>query len=1362
MHPPCRSRAIFRLFLAALTLCLLAGVFSFLSAGALAAIGSGNYGSIRWSLNTFSGELKISGSGAIPDFVNDEPAWMEYSDTITSVIIGAGITRIGDNAFSGGGKSCPSLSTLRLPPTLLSIGSHAFEGSGLESVSFPSRLKSVGSHAFAGTPLRTVEMSDSLTQLGEFAFAGSGLTMVVLPDGLETLEAGLFFGCSSLEYIELNDGLLSVDISAFLGCVSLCSLDFPETVAELCCGLGKSDIPDDIGLDRTQLPELNVSFASTTVPEFSGALDLILFAAKELRSLSVCYPGWQGGWAAAVRSLAGSSICLSSLGGPEPEVSGEAELLIPAAGASDRLAYFSLSGAQALGWSVAPVCEGVSIDDSGCLKISSLAAGSIADSLRLTVSACFDGGSASTELVLRRGSAVPSYMRLFRDGMELGESDTLLLPGTGSREVLYECEVFDQYGSKMEADASWICTAAELGLKDGRLLLQSGLPELDFDIAIEVLGLQRSLKVRLCALEFRGEVSQPAEPVYGADWAELLDLSALKAVMDGEAVDGSFSLDVSGRPGAGRQGYTVYFNAAGGDRYEVCTGELDIAPRPVCITGLSVPDKIYDGGNGAVITGAPVLDGVIAGDGAVLIPGTAQFATALPAQNIAVSFSGFALSGAAAANYVLTQPEPVTADILPCPDFSDLSAVVQSSPEGSGDFELPRFVGLGGEPVSGGLELSCEGVVLSADEVSARLAGLPAGSALEVCYSFTASGCYCGERSGVLSLRVSGLSFAGGVLVGDSPVYGDAWADIIDLTALSASRDGQPVDGSFSLDVTGRPRAGTQSYSVLFTDTQGNVSVVCTGSVDVAPRQLYISGLYAADKDWDGTTEAALLGSPGLNGLLEGDEVSLVTGTAHFAAADAGEDIVVSFSGFGLEGPDAGCYTLVQPEPVTADILRPAPALPVELVIELTNTARSGSVDAAELLGLVEGEAAFVSLTPLSTEGALAFAPRLEGGRLFYTGAPEAAVGLCDIWELGLSGSAFEGCSLRLRFVSAAPAQGLQLMGVSVPGKVYDGRPVTAEGSPRLLDAGGRSVAADRYTYIWLRDDGRVLDGPPSSAGSYALRLCARASDGSLLCEREYRFRIEPAQIRIVADDVQLAPGDFVEPGYTVYGLAAGESLAEKPRFHVDAPVLEPGNYIIELYGARVPDTGNYLEDIVYIPGRLAVLGSAPEFCDVDTDAWYCEAVDYVCVRGIMDGVGGGCFSPEDTATRAMLVTMLYRLAGEPYVPVEARYLDVASSAWYAQAAAWSQAAGVAEGIGGGLFAPAMSVTRGQLAALLYRSVTGAVADGGSDMEQALHWAVSNGLLQGRDGGALEPEALATRAEIAVIFARLMESGLCG
>lgn len=1362
MRPSCRSTVMHRLFCAALTLCLLASVSSFLGIDAMAAINSGSYGAVRWSLNTSSGELKINGSGKIPDFVNSEPAWMKYCDSIKSVNIERGITRIGDNAFCYDGRSCPSLANLSLPVTLLSIGDHAFEGSALKEVSFPKQLKTVGSYAFFDTPLRKLELSGSVAELGMFAFSCTELTEAILPDGLEALETGLFLGCAALERIELNPGLRSVDLSAFLGCSSLNSLEFPDTVVMLGFGLEEFDAQDYIRQEEMEPLELAVSFASPVVPEFSEALDLILFAADELRSISISYPGWQGGWAAAVRSLGESGISFISRGGPEPEVKGETEILIPAAGASGKLAIFTLDGAQALSWSVSPACEGVSIDGNGCLRVTSLAADSIAGSLELTVSATFDGGNASTELVLRRDAPMALSLRLFRDGIELGDSDVLLLPGTGSREVVYEYALFDQYGSPMEAEVSWECTAADLDFEDGRLLLDSSLTGLSFELSVKAEGLCRDLKVRLCGIEFTGEPAQAPSPVYGADWDKLLDLSALGAVMDGDAVDGLFTLDVSGRPGAGRQGYTVYFLTDGGDRYEVCTGEVDIAPRPVCVTGLAASDKVYDGGSSAVITGAPALDGIIAGDEAALITGTAQFTSVLPAQGIAVSFSGFALSGSDAENYVLTQPVPVTADILPCPDFSDLSSTVQSSPEGSGDFELPRFAGMDGEPVSGELELSCEGSVLSAEEVSARLAALPVGSALEVSYSFKASGCYCGERSGLLSLRVSGLSFAGELVTADTPVYGDDWADILDLSGLSASRDGSAVDGSFSLDVSGGPRAGTQGYSVLFTDAQGNVSTVCTGSVDVAPRQLQVLGLTAADKAWDGTTEAALLGSPELSGLLDGDEVRLVTGTAHFASPDAGEDITVSFSGFGLEGPDADCYTLLQPGPVTADILRQAPVLPKELVIELTNGARSGSVDAAELLGLSADEACFTSLTPLSTEGALAAAPRLEGGRLIYTGAQEAAVGLCDVWELGLSGSACEGLSLRLRFVSAAPAQGLQLTGVTVSGKVYDGSPVTAEGSPRLLDTSGRSVTADRYTYVWSSSDGRVLDGPPSAAGSYVLRLCARASNGSLLCEREYGFRIAPAQIHIAADDVLLAPGDIVEPSYTVFGLAEGESLAEKPRFHVDAPVLEPGSYVLELQGAQVPDTGNYVEDIIYIPGRLVVLGSPPEFYDVAQDAWYREAVDYVCVRGIMNGVGDGGFAPDETATRAMLVTMLYRLAGEPRVRVSARYLDVDSSSWYSQAAAWAQAAGVAEGIGGGLFAPAMSVTRGQLATLLYRSVTGTVADGGSDMELALHWAVFHGLLQGRDGGALEPDALATRAEIAVIFARLMESGLCG
>lgn len=302
------------------------------------------------------------------------------------------------------------------------------------------------------------------------------------------------------------------------------------------------------------------------------------------------------------------------------------------------------------------------------------------------------------------------------------------------------------------------------------------------------------------------------------------------------------------------------------------------------------------------------------------------------------------------------------------------------------------------------------------------------------------------------------------------------------------------------------------------------------------------------------------------------------------------------------------------------------------------------------------------------------------------------------------------------------------------------------------------------YMSFWLDGSGRLLEGPPKDAGSYVFRLLALSDANELLCEREYPCVIEPAQLTIAPDSLELMPGESLpEQSYRIFGLAEGERLAEEPAlFVLDTDEPQPDSYTIIAFGAKAPDTGNYREEIIYLEGRLKLLNSAPEFTDVDEDAWYSEAVDYVFIHGIMDGVTGSEFAPEAEATRAMLVTMLYRLAGEPQAPVRTGFRDVDSSAWYAEAAAWARAEGVSEGIGDGLFAPGMAVTRGQLAALLYRSVTGAEANEGADMDMALLWAVSNGLLQGRGDGGLQPEAVATRAEIAVIFARLMSSGLCG
>ena len=90
--------------------------------------------------------------------------------------------------------------------------------------------------------------------------------------------------------------------------------------------------------------------------------------------------------------------------------------------------------------------------------------------------------------------------------------------------------------------------------------------------------------------------------------------------------------------------------------------------------------------------------------------------------------------------------------------------------------------------------------------------------------------------------------------------------------------------------------------------------------------------------------------------------------------------------------------------------------------------------------------------------------------------------------------------------------------------------------------------------------------------------------------------------------------------------------------------------------------------------------GALADFNDVPGDAWYAEAVSWAQENGIMDGVAEGVFEPDGAVTRAMFVTMLYRLAGEPETSVGSTYTDVAADAWYAEAVYWASSEGVTAG----------------------------------------------------------------------------------
>lgn len=153
-----------------------------------------------------------------------------------------------------------------------------------------------------------------------------------------------------------------------------------------------------------------------------------------------------------------------------------------------------------------------------------------------------------------------------------------------------------------------------------------------------------------------------------------------------------------------------------------------------------------------------------------------------------------------------------------------------------------------------------------------------------------------------------------------------------------------------------------------------------------------------------------------------------------------------------------------------------------------------------------------------------------------------------------------------------------------------------------------------------------------------------------------------------------------------------------------------------------------------------------------------------------LERTGGGLFEPNGETTRAMLVMVLYRMAGAPDMAGrESSFTDVSADSWYGAAVIWASENGIVNGVGGGLFDPDASLTREQMAMMLYRfagylgSNTEKRADlsayGDADAvsafaQDAMAWAVAEGLVNGRSAAELAPKAGATRAELATILFR--------
>ena len=259
-----------------------------------------------------------------------------------------------------------------------------------------------------------------------------------------------------------------------------------------------------------------------------------------------------------------------------------------------------------------------------------------------------------------------------------------------------------------------------------------------------------------------------------------------------------------------------------------------------------------------------------------------------------------------------------------------------------------------------------------------------------------------------------------------------------------------------------------------------------------------------------------------------------------------------------------------------------------------------------------------------------------------------------------------------------------------------------------------------------------------------------------------YRITVEATQGgTVTADPTAAKAGATVtltpvpDRGYQVGAVAVTDRFGDPVAVTENAD----GTYTFTMPNGQVTVTVTFAEAPLPFP-------------DVAEGDWFYDAVRYAYENGLMDGVGDNLFAPNSETTRAQLVTILYRLEGEPEVSGTSGFTDVEAGTWYTDAVAWAAANGIVNGVSETEFAPGKDITREQLATILFRyaEAKGYDVSARADLSaypdadqiqsyatESVAWAVAEGLIQGFEDNTLRPAGNATRAQIATILMRFCE-----
>ena len=1006
---------------------------------------------------------------------------------------------------------------------------------------------------------------------------------------------------------------------------------------------------------------------------------------------------------------------------------------------------------QPVAWTLVEAPAGVSLYGSTLTVTNEAQAGAVQ-----IKAAC--GGYADTATVtIHKAAAMPETVVIQRGGKTV-VSDSITILQSGSSAVTYTAVVYDQYGAKMENPAvTWTLTGTGKGVSQeaGAVTVAPNAAAGTYTLEADCGGKTAQATISVTEITFWVVPEISETPVYGRTWGQIITEVSGTAAIDGMEIDGTFSiLHADAVPDAGVQSYGIVFQGADYENVAVCTGLVPILPKSVSITGITARDKTYDGSANADFNVSKArIEGIVGDDSLIVASATGEFEDKNAGNDKPVSISKIILGGKDAGNYTVSQPAGVTATISPKALTITGVGAANKIYDGTVKADATDDAVLNGV-VGEDIVTVKAGTAAFTDKDAGMQTVTFTGYGIEG----EDAGNYTVSQPAPVQAQISRKSVTiTGVVVADR-TYDES-------TAATVTNAGT-VEGVLSGDIV-TAQAGAAQFTSA--DAGENITVVFSDfTITGKDAGNYILSGQPADGQAD-ITKANYSGTPLVNiNVLINQEI-----------ATQGS---LSVADFFTTVPAEAEITAVTPKAPSNHIMGSVTASGGEITYTSgVNLPTANLTDTYEVTistknySDIQATLTFTTVdkTPVTVSGVAVADKTYDGKALTYTGTPAAKT--ADGETVAVSGFTYTWKDSEGHILTAAPKNaGSYTLTVAVEDDQYTGSVTLnctiskAAVTITALDVSapvGSKLPTFSYRVAGLAE-GESLKTEPTltcaadmnKTGVYAIKASgAEVPEGG-----NYHDTITYVDGKLTvyyyntANRVTVYGGAHGIARVDDYNPAAGDrvtiTVTPDEGYEVDQVLVTTAS------GKKVPVTrtgeNRYVFEMPSGSVSIQVTYKAEEkvaYTDVSPYAWYAEAVEYVTVQGLMNGVGEGKFAPSATVTRAMVWTVLARMDGEN---------TEGGSTWYSKARTWAMENGVSDGAN-----PEAAITREQLATMLYRycgspAVSGSLsgyADGSSVSdwaEDAMLWAIEQGLIEGIGGNKLAPAADTTRAQLAQILMR--------